>query len=133
MGGEDRERPEAEMSKEGHQGPLVTGARPGGWAHGPKMGALPFFTDASLSQLRIEPAPASPLAKVSPFCPPPFPGWLYLPPPCVTVSLEAWSPAQAVGLSGRADGPLSGTPPSLVPSLPRGPCGNSPEAGAVES
>lgn len=109
------------MSKEGHQGPLVTGARPGGWAHGPKMGALLFITDVPLSQLRIEPSPVIPLAKVSAFCPPPFSGWLYLPPPRVTVSPEAWSPARAVGLSGRADGPLSGMPPSLAPSLHRGP------------
>ena len=55
--------------------------------------------------------------------------------PHVTVSPEAWCPAQAVGLSGRVTGLLSRVPlvcPHLCLGVLTVPCRNSPAAGTVE-
>lgn len=84
-----RERPEAEMSKEGHQGPLVTGACPGGWARtlrrescfSSQMGPCPHAGWRPLLSSRQRSPSVFPFSQ----------GALH---PPVTVSLEAWSPAR---------------------------------------
>lgn len=57
--------------------------------------------------------------------------------PDARVSSEAWSPAQAVGLSGWPSGLLSWAPPPVCtcvcPRAPGVPSGNSAEPGAVEA
>lgn len=113
---------------------LATGAHPDGQAHGPKTGTC--FSS------QMHPCPYSawrPPLVISPlwvsfFCLPSFSVGCTLR-PHVTVSPEAWSPAQAVGLLEQAARPALLGPPSLRHLCPGvlGVTGRSgPEAGTVK-